>query len=162
MMGRGRTRGHKAMDAAAAGRRGTAAGAGTPGAGRSGTAAAAAGAGRGHSSGRMETERGMARPARQTTTAAAQAGTGTRKDTAAPAGTGIGTAGSAAGGRRCCRSPSPPGAPGSSVALNTAPLSIDLSPCGIELATEAGGGRVVGGEHDHDGGCGVRIEKTGC
>jgi hypothetical protein len=131
-MGKGCTRGRKAMDAAAAGRRGTAAWVGTPGAGRSGTAAAAAGAGRGHSSGRMETERGTARPARQTTVAAAQAGTGTRKDTAAPepaaAGTGIGTAGSAAaGGRRCCRSPSPPGAPGSLVALNTAPPSIDLS-----------------------------------
>lgn len=109
-MGRGRTRGRKAMDAAAAGRRGTAAGAGTPGAGRSETAAADAG--RGHSSGRMETERGMAPPARQTVTAtAAQAGTGTRKDTVAPApaDTGIGTAGSAADCRRCCRSPSPPG-----------------------------------------------------
>lgn len=50
-------------------------------------------------------------------------------------------------------------APGSSVALNTAPLSIDLSLWSepeIELGREAGGGRVVGGDHDHDG---VRMKR---
>lgn len=160
-MGRGHTRGRKASAAAAAaGTRGAAAAAGRAGVGRSGTAAAARVA-LGRSPGRRATVRDTARR----TTAAAQAGTGTRKDTAA--GTVGGTAGSAAGGRRGCRAPSPPGrlAPWSpSTRLRFRLISRrDAVWRGPEKkrAERLGGARVVGGDNSHDAGEGSELE-IGC
>jgi hypothetical protein len=106
--GKVRTRGRKTKGPAAVGRRASPGEADRAGAGRSAARTAAVGPAQGSSLGRTATARGSARPARRQP-AAVGTGTHRRKGTAAAevAGTGAGTAGTAAAGAARCRRRSP-------------------------------------------------------